>query len=404
MGCALTLAPLAVGVTACGDGSDPLASTPYDASDSVRVNASNDSRNVDPSEPLEVTTAGSEESITDVVATDSAGRVVKGELAADGESWRSTSPLAAGVNYSVRVSTENGSGAQGRRTMEFATAQTGKKLSVDFGPDDGTYGVGQPVTAELSQPIEAPRERELVERALKVDSQPRVDGAWHWVDDKKLHYRPQGYWPKHASITVRSQLAGLKIREGLYGGPAKPLKMKTGDRVEAIADASSLTMKVKKNGEVIKSFPITTGKAGYRTRNGKKVILSKEPFVRMTSASIGASDFYDLPVRWALRLTDTGEYVHGAPWSVGSQGSSNVSHGCTGMSSSSAEWFYNLIRPGDIVEHVNTEGEDMPTFGNGLGDWNMPWEKWREGSAVSEPAEGGDSGGPGKPARLRPQV
>ncbi|MBA0050267.1 hypothetical protein E0L36_04940 [Streptomyces sp. AJS327] len=396
------MAPLAVGVTACGNSSDPLSNAPYDASDSVKVSASHESRGVDPAKPLEVTTSGTGDSIADVLATDSAGRVVSGELSADGHTWRSTGPLAAGTSYSVRVSTENDSGAPGRRTVRFATKAASKKLSVSFGPDSGTYGVGQPITAELSHPVKDPERRQLVERALKVDSQPRVEGAWHWVNSKELHYRPKEYWPAHATINAYSRLDGLPVGGGVHGGPSKPLRMRTGDRVEAVADASSLEMRVKKNGKVIKSFPITTGKAGYRTRNGVKVILTKEPFVRMTSASIGASDFYDLPVHWATRLTWTGEYVHGAPWSVGSQGAANVSHGCTGMSSGSAEWFFKTVRQGDLVEHVNTEGESMPAFGNGFGDWNMPWEKWREGSAIEKGTREGS--GPAEAARLRPRV
>lgn len=402
--CALLLAPLSVGLAACGTGNssgDPLASAPYDATDAVSVSTRADATDVDPNQPLKVTSRNGD-TLTDVTAADASGRVVPGELSADGKSWHSTGPLAAGAHYTLDVGTENQDGAPGRRTMDFRTRPASKHLNVKLGPQNGTYGVGMPLTAELSRPVKERRQRELVERALKVDSQPRVEGSWHWVDSKKLHYRPRSYWPAHATITLRSSLKGLKIRKGLYGGKAKPVRMKTGDRIVAVADASSLRMTVKKNGRTIHTMPITTGKAGYETRNGIKVILTKEPFVRMTSASIGASDFYDLPVHWATRLTNSGEYVHGAPWSVGSQGVSNTSHGCTGMSSENAKWFFNTVREGDIVQHVNTAGEKMAPFGNGFGDWNMPWKEWRKGSAVHQGEHGGS--GPAESARLRPQV
>ncbi|MGW5022835.1 L,D-transpeptidase [Streptomyces cacaoi] len=404
MTCASLLAPLTVGLSACSgsSGSDPLASAPYDASEAVSVNAPADSTDVDPEKPLEVTAASGEDTLTDVYATDAAGRVLAGELSADSKRWHSTSPLAAGVRYTVQVSTENDDGAPGRRTVRFETKPQGKKLKVDLGPDNGTYGVGQPLTAELSHRVKGKRQRELVERALKVESHPRVEGSWHWVDSKELHFRPKSYWPAHASITLRSKLKGLKIRDGLYGGDSPAVRMKTGDRIVATADASSHQMKVERNGKVVRTVPITTGKSGYETRNGIKVILTKEPFVRMTSASIGASDFYDLPVHWATRLTNSGEYVHGAPWSVGSQGVSNTSHGCTGMSSANARWFFDNVRQGDIVQHVNTTGEKMAPFGNGFGDWNMPWKEWRKGSAVHQGEHGGS--GPAESARLRPQV
>ncbi|MGA5501723.1 Ig-like domain-containing protein [Streptomyces umbrinus] len=390
---------LGAGVTACGSDGHPLSAKPYDAADDISFSIPvDDGKKADPDKPLEITAEDSDGRITDVTATDAAGRYVAGELSADGSRWHSTTPLAAGVHYRVRVSTEDEDGAPGRKVVDFDTGTpTTKRLDVTFGPDKGTYGVGQPVTAELSLPVKDKAARAVVERSLKVDSRPAAEGAWHWVDDKKLHYRPKEYWPAQATISARSNLSGIKVAERLWGGKAKPLTLTTGDRVEAVTDASAHSMTVYRNGEAIKSIPVTTGKPGYDTRNGVKVVLGKEGTVRMTSASIGSSDFYDLIVHNSVRLTNSGEYVHAAPWSTGSQGYANVSHGCTGMSSANAQWFYENIRAGDIVQVVNSSGDMMAPFGNGFGDWNLTWKKWRTGSAlVADTLEG-----PGPEARLR---
>ncbi|GHB43120.1 hypothetical protein GCM10010306_040550 [Streptomyces umbrinus] len=390
---------LGAGVTACGSDGHPLSAKPYDAADDISFSIPvDDGKKADPDKPLEITAEDSDGRITDVTATDAAGRYVAGELSADGSRWHSTTPLAAGVHYRVRVSTEDEDGAPGRKVVDFDTGTpTTKRLDVTFGPDKGTYGVGQPVTAELSLPVKDKAARAVVERSLKVDSRPAAEGAWHWVDDKKLHYRPKEYWPAQATISARSNLSGIKVAERLWGGKAKPLTLTTGDRVEAVTDASAHSMTVYRNGEAIKSIPVTTGKPGYDTRNGVKVVLGKEGTVRMTSASIGSSDFYDLIVHNSVRLTNSGEYVHAAPWSTGSQGYANVSHGCTGMSSANAQWFYENIRAGDIVQVVNSSGDMMAPFGNGFGDWNLTWKKWRTGSAlVADVPEG-----PGPEARLR---
>ncbi|WP_055615513.1 L,D-transpeptidase [Streptomyces phaeochromogenes] len=390
---------LGAGVTACGSDGHPLSAKPYDAAEDISFSIPvDDGKKADPDKPLEITAEDSDGRITDVTATDAAGRYVAGELSADGTRWHSTSPLAAGVHYRVRVSTEDEDGAPGRKVVDFDTGTpTTKRLDVKFGPDKGTYGVGQPVTAELSLPVKDTAARAVVERSLKVDSRPAVEGAWHWVDDKKLHYRPKEYWPAQATVSAHSNLAGIKVAERLWGGKAKPLTLTTGDRVEAVTDASAHSMTVYRNGEAIKSIPVTTGKPGYDTRNGVKVVLGKEGTVRMTSASIGSSDFYDLIVHNSVRLTNSGEYVHAAPWSTGSQGYANVSHGCTGMSSANAQWFYENIRAGDIVQVVNSSGDMMAPFGNGFGDWNLTWKKWRTGSAlVADTPEG-----PGPEARLR---
>ncbi|MFJ6751961.1 MULTISPECIES: Ig-like domain-containing protein [unclassified Streptomyces] len=414
LSCGLLLVPLAVSATACGgSSSEPLSAQPYDAADQISANIPEGKQKADPNKPLEVTAKGDEARITDVTATDASGRYIRGELTADGKRWHTTVPLAAGTRYTVRVSTEEEDGTPGRKTLVVDTTDADSRLRVTFGPETGEYGVGQPVTAELSKPVNDAKARAVVESALKVDSTPRVQGTWHWVDGKSLHFRPKEYWPAHATISVHSNLQGLKISKGLYGGPAKPVKLTTGDRVEAITDAGSHQMTVLRNGEEINTIPVTTGKPGFSTRNGVKVVLGKESFVRMRSATVGiaagSSDSYDLPVYWATRVTLSGEYVHAAPWSVGSQGAANVSHGCTGMSTGNAQWFFNTVRVGDLVSVINSGGEKMTPFDNGFGDWNMPWKEWRDGSALKNKAS--DTTGaaeqqrePADAARLRPQV
>ncbi|ATL27156.1 putative secreted protein [Streptomyces formicae] len=401
----MLVAALGAGATACGSSDGhPLSAKPYDAAGQIAFNGPVGSQKADPDKPLEVTAQGEDGRITDVTATDELGRYVAGELSADGARWHSTAPLAAGAHYSVRVSTEDEEGSPGRKVMAFDTTEAAKKkqLKVTFGPDAGKYGVGQPVTAKLSAPVKGKEARAIVERALRVQSMPSTEGSWYWVDSETLHYRPKEYWPANATINVSSNLEGIKVNDKLWGGEAKPLKLTTGDKIVAVTDASSHWMTVYRNGEEINSIPVTTGKPGYSTRNGVKVVLGKEYVVRMTSASIGASDFYDKQVYYATRVTDSGEYVHAAPWSVGSQGYDNTSHGCTGMSTGNAAWFYETVRQGDIVSVVNSYGEDMDPFGNGFGDWNLGWKKWRAGSALLS----GTKEGPAAvdAARLRPEV
>ncbi|MEU8982876.1 Ig-like domain-containing protein [Streptomyces sp. NPDC048309] len=409
--CTTLVVAVGASVTACGSDGHPLSAKPYDAAGQISFNGpTGDSRKaekVDPDKPLEITATGDDGRITDVTATDVSGRYVVGELAADGSRWHSTSPLAAGAHYTVRVSTEDDDGAPGRKVIAFdtTTPNTKKALNVEFGPKAGEYGVGQPVTATLSMPVKDKASRTVVERALRVDSTPAVEGAWHWVDDKTLHYRPKEYWPVHATIQAHSNLAGIKIGDRLWGGNAKALTLTTGDQLIAVTDASAHSMTVFRNGQQINQIPVTTGKPGYETRNGVKVVLEKQSFVRMRGTTVGiaegSSDSYDLPVYYATRVTWSGEYVHAAPWSVGEQGYANVSHGCTGMSTSNAEWFFDNVREGDIVKVVNSNGDTMDPFGNGFGDWNLDWKKWRNGSALV-------AGTPDTPplaekARLRPE-
>ncbi|MEU6535992.1 Ig-like domain-containing protein [Streptomyces sp. NPDC047000] len=403
IGCSLlAMTALGAGLTACGTDGNPLSAEPFDAADQISVNTpTGGGEKADPDKPLEITTEDGDGRITDVTAVDAAGRRVTGELSSDGTRWHSTSVLAADARYTVRVSTEDEDGAPGRRVVAFDTGKpVGRDLNVVFGPESGAYGVGQPVTAQLSRPVRDRTERAVVERGLHVDSEPAVPGAWYWVDDKELHYRPENYWPAHATIRVHSTLDGVRIGDRLRGTAARPLALAIGDRVIAVTDAAAHRMTVYKNDTEIQQMPVTTGKPGFETRNGVKVVLAKQYFVRMRGTTIGISedsdDSYDLPVYYATRVTWSGEYVHAAPWSVDSQGSENVSHGCTGMSTENAEWFYDHIHEGDVVKVVNSNGDPMEPFGNGYGDWNVPWSVWRKGTALTPPPP------PQDPSRLTP--
>ncbi|MFI6686800.1 Ig-like domain-containing protein [Streptomyces sp. NPDC050485] len=329
--------------------------------------------------------------LTDVSATDAQGRHLAGWISSDGVCWHSTAPLRAGTRYLLRATAEDEDGMPGQASwvLEMPQPPPGSRLTAAFGPASGVYGVGQPVVAELSQPVPARdrQARRTVERSLQVTSQPAVEGSWHWVDDSTLHYRPRTYWPAHATIQVRSGLDRVHVTDTLYGGPSQPLTLTTGDRIEAVTDVAAHEMTVQRNGRTVRTIAVTTGKPGFRTRGGIKVVLGKEHVVRMRGDSIGiargTSDFYDLPVSYATRLTWSGEFVHAAPWSLESQGAENVSHGCTGMSTDDAAWFYDTIRPGDIVDVIHGYGAPMTVFDNGYGDWNLTWKQWRTGSSLT---------------------
>ncbi|WP_225822689.1 L,D-transpeptidase [Streptomyces naphthomycinicus] len=405
--CALLVIALGAGVTACGSDGNPLSARPYDAADQISFNGPTETgKRADPDKPLEITAESGEGRITDVTAQDSTGRYVAGELAADGSRWHSTSPLASNAHYTVTVSTEDEDGAPGRKVLAFDTSgpTSKKRLNVTFGPGKGTFGVGQPITAQLNQEIKDKAQRAVVERALRVDSVPAVQGSWYWVSGKELHYRPKDYWPVHATVQAHSNLDGIRVNDRLWGGAAKAVKITIGDRVEVVTDAAAHQLTYYKNGQQVEQIPVTTGKPGFETRNGVKVVLEKQYFVRMRGTTVGiaegTSDSYDLPVYYATRVTWSGEYVHAAPWSVGSQGYENVSHGCTGMSTSNAEWFFDNIREGDIVKVVNSAGRPMEPFGNGFGDWNVDWAKWRTGSALFNGRPDGPA--PGDALRIQP--
>jgi lipoprotein-anchoring transpeptidase ErfK/SrfK len=146
-------------------------------------------------------------------------------------------------------------------------------------------------------------------------------------------------------------------------------------------DVNRHTMTVRRNGQVIRVIPVTTGKPGLLTRNGVKVIMSREASVRMDAATTGTDpkdpNYYNVLVHWAMRLTYSGEFLHAAPWSVAQQGKANVSHGCTGMSDANAKWMFDHSRVGDVV--VFTGSPRPLEWGNGYTAWNESFTAWSSG-------------------------
>jgi lipoprotein-anchoring transpeptidase ErfK/SrfK len=126
------------------------------------------------------------------------------------------------------------------------------------------------------------------------------------------------------------------------------------------------------------------GKDSTPTNNGSYIVGDRYRNLIMDSSTYGvpgnSPNGYRREVEYATQMSYSGIYVHSAPWSVGSQGRSNVSHGCLNVSPSNAVWFYDNTKRGDIVEVINTVGSTLPGT-DGLGDWNIPWEQWKAGNA-----------------------
>jgi lipoprotein-anchoring transpeptidase ErfK/SrfK len=136
------------------------------------------------------------------------------------------------------------------------------------------------------------------------------------------------------------------------------------------------------DGKLRRTIPVTGGKPGWRTRDGIKVVLEKRENILFRNEAIGAAEHYRLTSRWGLRVTWSGEFLHTASWSTGSQGSANVSHGCVGMNSADSGWLWGVSHVGDPVEVHSPDGDPMEPS-NGFGDWNFSWKEYKAGSALA---------------------
>jgi lipoprotein-anchoring transpeptidase ErfK/SrfK len=138
--------------------------------------------------------------------------------------------------------------------------------------------------------------------------------------------------------------------------------------------------KVYINGKLARRIPISGGRPGWESRSGTKLIMGKLYTHRMTNQMIGAKEHYDLNVHYAMRVTNSGEFLHAAPWNAGKFGRVNGSHGCIGMSTANAHWLFNKVTYGDPV--ITTGTHRTLERGNGWSDWNISYSQYKKSSAI----------------------
>jgi lipoprotein-anchoring transpeptidase ErfK/SrfK len=310
-----------------------------------------------------------------------------GAIAGDGGKWKADDLLEPGTTYTVKASVAGDDGELVTKKQQFSTQalSLAQQTYPSVAPLPGeTVGVGMPVVVSFDVPV---TDRANIEKHLHVTTAPEQPGTWHWLSDSEVHYRPKKYWKAGTQVDVNLDINGVEAGNGIYGQEDRDVQFQVGDAHIYKVDTRTDQMKVFSNGKLLRTIPITTGQQPkFTTRSGIKVIIEKFDSKRMNSETVGipvdSADGYNIDnVQWAMRVTYSGEFVHAAPWSVASQGHANVSHGCTGMSTSNADWLYHMTVRGDVVDYVGTDRPMEST--NGYGDWNIPWDEYKQGSALA---------------------
>jgi lipoprotein-anchoring transpeptidase ErfK/SrfK len=392
----VSLLGVALTLTACSSTDPGEPSAKKDAAKNelgVELVPKNAAKDVSPVDPVEV--KASHGTIDEVSLTNPQGKEVKGSLAEDKASWASAEPLGYDREYTLKASIRGKDGKTVREESSFTTVRPAGTVYPSFLPPPKTtkVGVGQPIAVIFDNP---PADRAAAERALKVTATPETEGSWYWWDDRTVHWRPKDYWKAGTKVTVDAKIYGVNLGDGMYGDTDRTLNLTIGDEKIATIDDKTHRMVVTVNGKTVKTFPVSMGRPGsttgddgkkisFVTPSGTYVAQEKYKVKRMNSDSYGlpsdASLGYDEKIPLAVRVSNSGIFVHAAPWSVADQGRRNVSHGCVNLSPEAGQWFYDNFGYGDIVNIHNTSTKLDPT--DGFGDWNIPWEEWVKGSALN---------------------
>ena len=226
-----------------------------------------------------------------------------------------------------------------------------------FNPVNGSMvGVAKPIIINFAVPI---ANRQMAEDAIHISSNPPVPGRFYWLSDSQVRWRPQDFWPKGTVVNIDA--AGTKSN------------FRVGESLVATVDNDTKQMEIMRDGVLEKTMPVSLGKSGYETKNGTYYVLEKFADIVMDSSTYGVpvsdDEGYKIDVEDAVRIDNSGIFVHSAPWSVADQGKRNVSHGCINLSAANAQWFYDNFGSGDPIVIKNSTGVyDQP---DGAQDWQL---------------------------------
>nr|WP_232831973.1 Ig-like domain-containing protein [Nocardiopsis sp. FIRDI 009] len=325
----------------------------------------------------------------------------EGEFGADRTLWVSDWNLRPGALVRVYATAEDGTGRETEVVSQFSTADVDGEhrleLAANLPRTGDVVGVGMPVVVTFDQPVEYKRQ---VENSMEVTSEEVTEGAWNWLDDETAVFRPREYWEPHQSVSVDLRLAGVEAAEGVYGTRDRRIEFEVGRELVATMHVPDHRMEVAVDGETVRTIPVSNGKGLRRfntTTSGIHVTMEKYATLVMDSATVGipkgSPGYYRLDVDWAVRTSNSGEFVHAAPWNAGNLGRANASNGCTNMSVADARWFYERSLMGDLLVTTGTSRE--LEWDNGWGFYQRSWEEWLEHSVTGEPQVTDGSGTPG---------
>lgn len=338
-------------------------------------------RDVSPIAPVSVTVTGG--TLDEVALNNSAGTPVAGQLSADRTSYVVSEPLGYAATYSWSGSATGTDGktvsVEGSFTTLTPESQTGGTLNIADGQE---VGIAAPITLQFDSSVV---DKAAVEKALVVTSVPPTAGSWAWLPDdnggSRAHWRPAEYWVPGTVVHLDAKLYGLNYGGGAYGDQDLTLDFTIGRSQIVKANAPSHRMQVVRDGQTIMDIPVSYGEGNEArnvTRSGIHMVTEKYEDFLMSNPP-----FYEnVRERWAVRISNNGEFIHANPETTGVQGSSNVTNGCINLSMSDAQEYFGTALYGDPVEVTGTS-IDLSAADGDIYDWAIDLPTWKSMSALA---------------------
>ncbi|MET0235274.1 MAG: Ig-like domain-containing protein [Kibdelosporangium sp.] len=334
-----------------------------------------DAKEVDVLKPVKISVT--EGQLSEATVTNPEGKKLEGAIAPDKLSWASTERLGYGKTYTYAAKAAGSDNKTVELKGTFSTINPAKQIRATVNPvDNATVGVGMPVSVKFN---EAPKDKAAAEKALKIETTPKVEGAWAWISATQVDWRPKEYWPANTKVSVEANLYGVNYGNG-YGRADVTSKFSIGRNQVLKVNTPEHNLKVFRDGALAATYPASNGKDAdpeLNTPNGTLIVMTKEPIGDFSNPKYG---YTNVKKKWSLRISNHGEYLHENMENAANIGKANTSHGCVNLLENDAKALFDSALIGDPVEVTGSKAA-MPTTSD-VNDWLFSWDKWKTMSAI----------------------
>ncbi|MFO1417889.1 MAG: L,D-transpeptidase [Methylotetracoccus sp.] len=207
-------------------------------------------------------------------------------------------------------------------------------LNAEISPrGEKNLGLAMPVQVTFSEQL---ADRDVVGSHISVRTGDGRDvaGRWRWYDKTKIQFIPQPGWPASSTIEVAVDRKGLRSVQGGLLTEVAPVSFSTGTDRKIVVYLDSQRATAIENGQVVKTFRVSTGKPATPTVTGSFYIYARFPIKTMRSkAKPGQPGHYVVENVPYAQYFHADYAFHGAWWHNGF--GHPASHGCVNMSTRS---------------------------------------------------------------------
>jgi lipoprotein-anchoring transpeptidase ErfK/SrfK len=383
-------------VAACSSSAAPTGSTGQHGSHSgtsaaastvaqVSITPANGSARVHPNRGVTVTvTHGKLQTVRVTSGHDGAA----GALSQNGTVWHTLWPLRVGTHYTVTATALGTDGKTVTATSSFGTLRPSRTFTASTILGNQTYGVGIPIMIDFSQVV--PRKYQAgLEKAISIKSSKPVVGAWYWDNQcgqaDCLYFRTRQYWPQNTKVSFNAHFNGAEAAPGVYGTANLSQSFRIGYSLIGITSTKTHLTQIYWKNKFYQTWTDSSGMPGDDTADGTYLTIEKANPTLMSGPG-----YKNVPVYWSVRFTWSGNYYHSAPWSLGEQGFTNVSHGCVNLSPQHAQWYYERSFPGDPITVTGSPAAGK--WDDGYTQWFLSWNQLLRGSPLDMAVQVGPTG------------